>query len=205
MWKKIIIAGCLVWLPIIATIWVIQFLVTLFDKLINFLPHNYRPDHLLGFHIPGLGILLAVVVVLITGLLVTNFLGNKIVIWTDSFMKRVPFIGSVYSTVKQVLETIVSTEGRSFRKVLLIEYPRKGLWTVAFQTSEASQDINEAAKSSLVMAFIPTTPNPTSGFLIAVPKEDVIELDMSTEDAFKLIVSLGTIRQSDSNPDTLTE
>jgi uncharacterized membrane protein len=194
MFKKFLIAGALVWLPIIATIWIIRLLVNLFDELIAMIPTAYRPEALFGMHIPGLGIIVAAIVVLVTGILVTNFLGNKLIEWLDTFLKHVPFIGSLYSTIKQVLQTIMSSDGQSFRKVLLVEYPRQGLWSIAFQTSDASEQINVATGETMIVAFIPTTPNPTSGFLILVPKEKTKLLDMSVEEAFKVVVSLGTLR-----------
>jgi uncharacterized membrane protein len=199
MIKKFIFAGILVWLPIIATVWIIKFLVNLFDQLITIIPVKYQPDTLLGIHIPGLGIILAVIIVLLTGILVTNFLGRQIMLWLDIILKRVPIIGPLYNTIKQVLNTIMSSDGKSFHKVLLIEYPREGLWSIALQTSEASEQLNKAAdQKEMLAAFIPTTPNPTSGFLVMVPKEKARELDMSVDQAFKIIVSLGTLSINDA-------
>ena len=205
MIKKFLIAGVLVWAPIIATIWIVNFLVTLFDELFAVIPQAYQPDVLFGRHIPGLGIILAIIVVLLTGLLVTNFLGNKLMLWTDSFLRHIPFIGSLYSTIKQVLQTIMSSDGKSFRKVLLVEYPREGLWSIAFQTSEANEQVNAATGEPMVAAFIPTTPNPTSGFLIMVPKANVKELAMTVEEAFKVVVSLGTLRVEDIQKQKLSK
>ena len=193
MLKKFLIAGSLVWLPIIATIWITKILVNVFDDIMNVLPTAYHPDVLLGFHIPGLGVVVAAIVVLTTGALVTNILGNRLIDSMDSLLKRIPFIGPLYSTIKQVSSTIISSEGKSFRKVLLIEYPKAGLWSIAFQTSEAEPQINKAVGEEMLTAFIPTTPNPTSGFLIIVPKSHAIELNMTVDQAFKVIVSLGTL------------
>lgn len=194
MLKRFLIAGALVWLPIIATVWVIRLVVSLFDQLMAMLPTEYQPDSWFGVHIPGLGIVIAAIVVLVTGALVTNFLGNKIIGWLDSALKHIPFIGSLYSTIKQVLQTIMSSEGQSFRKALLVEYPKAGIWSIAFQTSDAEESINQQTGQTMVTAFVPTTPNPTSGFLILVPKETTKVLDMSVEEAFKLVVSLGTLK-----------
>lgn len=194
MIKKILIAGCLVWLPLIATIWVIQFVVGLLDDLFNVLPVAYQPDTMLGMHIPGLGLVLAIVIVLITGSLVTNFLGDKLMYWWDGALKRIPLIGAIYSTVKQVLSTLVAADGQSFRKVLLVEFPHPGSWSIGFQTGQASDAVNKAMEQDMLSVFIPTTPNPTSGFLLMVPKDQVRELDMSVEEAFKTIVSLGTLK-----------
>lgn len=197
MLKKFFIAGTLVWVPIIATIWIIQLLVNLFDQLLALLPKQYQPHSILGLHIPGLGIALASIVIILTGVLVTNILGNKLMQWTDSFLKHVPLIGALYTTIKQMLQTIMSSDGKSFRKVLLIEYPRQGLWSIAFQTSHASQQISQAAGEDMVTAFVPTTPNPTSGFLVMVPSNKTKELKMSVDTAFKVIVSLGTLSSED--------
>lgn len=205
MIKKFLIAGALVWVPIIATVWIIRLLVNIFDELIALLPHAYQPNTWFGMHIPGLGIVMAAIVVIITGILVTNFLGNKLMQWTDSFLRHIPFIGSLYSTIKQVMQTIMSSEGKSFRKVLLVEYPRQGLWSIAFQTSDASEEINAATGETMLTVFIPTTPNPTSGFLIIVPKGTAKELSMSVEEAFKVVVSLGTLRVEDIHKQKLVK
>jgi len=194
MLKKFLIAGCLIWLPIIATIWVINFLVSIFNGLASVLPHAYQPNTILGHHIPGLNVVVAIAVVLITGALVTNILGDRLVRWCDNLLKKVPFLGSIYSTVKQVLQTIISSDGKSFRKVLLVRYPHAEMWSIAFQTAEANQILNKATNEELLCVFIPTTPNPTSGFLLMVPKAKCIELDMSVDEAFKLVVSLGTLK-----------
>ena len=196
MLKKFLIAGCLIWLPIIATIWVINFLVGIFNSLAAVLPHAYQPNTLLGHHIPGLNVVVAIIVVLLTGVLVTNILGDRLVKWGDNLLKKVPFFGSIYSTVKQVLQTVMSSEGKSFRKVLLVEYPHAGMWSIAFQTSEATPILNQAINQELLCVFIPTTPNPTSGFLLMVPKNKAIELDMSVDEAFKFVVSLGTLNNT---------
>lgn len=193
MLKKFLIAGILVWVPIVATSWIVKILVNLFDQLILLLPHQYQPETLLGYNIPGLGFLLTFIVVLITGILATNFFGKHIMHWTDKLLKRIPFVGSLYSTIKQVVSTIVSSEGKSFRKVLLIEYPRKGLWSIAFLTNSSNERFNRLTHERMLTVFVPTTPNPTSGFLIIVPESQAKEVHMTVEEAFKIIVSLGTI------------
>ena len=198
MLKKFLIAGCLIWLPIIATLWVINFLVSMFNGIASILPHAYQPNTLLGHHIPGLNVVVAIIVVLLTGLLVTNMLGDRLVKWGDNLLKKIPFVGSIYSTVKQVLQTVISSDGKSFRKVLLVQYPHDGMWSIAFQTSEGTPILNKAANEELLCVFIPTTPNPTSGFLLMVPKSKAIELDMSVDEAFKFVVSLGTITAKNS-------
>jgi uncharacterized membrane protein len=194
MLKKLFISGLLIWLPLIATIWVIQFVVGLLDKLLKILPSQFQPDQLFGMHIPGFGLLLSVIIVFVTGLLVTNILGDKLIEWWDAGMKRVPLVGAIYSTIKQVLQTLVSSDGQSFRKVLLVEYPRQGCWSIAFQTGEASDAVKNVTQADMLSVFVPTTPNPTSGFLLMIPKEQTREIDMPVEQAFKIIVSLGTLK-----------
>lgn len=200
MFKKFLLAGSLVWVPIIATLWIVNILVGLFDKLFTIIPLKYQPSTLLGMHIPGISILFAVIVVLLTGVLVTNILGNKIMQWSDEFFRHIPFVGSLYSTIKQVTQTLMASDGKSFRQVVLIEYPREGLWSIAFLTSDVSDEINQAADSELVSVFIPTTPNPTSGFLILAPKDKVKNLEMSVDEAFKIVVSLGTLHSHTALP-----
>lgn len=202
MIKKLLIAGCLVWLPIIATVWVITFIVELLDELLLLLPSSAQTEHWVGLHVPGFGVLLAVAIVLLTGLLVTNFLGNKLIEWWDAALKKIPLIGTLYSTFKQVIQTVVASDGESFRKVLMVEYPRTGVWSIGFQTAEIVGELNQAVDENLVCVFIPSTPNPTSGFLTLVPKEQVKELDISVEQAFKMLVSLGTVK-ADTPPESV--
>ncbi len=189
--KKYLIAGLLFWLPIWATFVVIRFLFDLLDSTISLLPHPYQPDQLIGHHIPGLGILLAIIIIFLTGLLVTNFLGNKLVEISERLLSRIPIIRSIYSAVKQVANAFFQASGDSFKQVVLVEYPRKGLWSIGFQTSGKFQ--GTPTNGQMLTVFIPTTPNPTSGFLIIVPVADVTELNMTIEEAFKAIVSLGVI------------
>ena len=190
--KKYLIAGLLVWVPLGVTVIVIRFLVELMDKTLYWLPVRYHPDTLLGFHIPGMGIVLAVVIVLGTGIIVANLFGRKLVSLWEAILKRIPLVRTIYSSVKQILETVFSS-GQSFRKVLLVEYPRKGLWTLAFQSGTTRGEAQAKTGTEIVNVFIPTTPNPTSGFFIMVPKEDVIELDMSVDDGLKMIISAGVM------------
>ncbi|MBD3618345.1 MAG: DUF502 domain-containing protein [Chromatiales bacterium] len=163
------------------------------DRTLLLLPPDWRPEALLGFPVPGLGIVLSILVVLITGMVVANLLGRKLVEGWESLLNRIPLVRSIYSAVKQILETIFVAGGKSFRKVLMVEYPRRGLWTLAFQTGSGTEEVHDKAGHRLVTVFVPTTPNPTSGFIILVPEEDIIELDMSVEDGLKLIMSLGVV------------
>lgn len=197
--RRFLIAGLLVWLPIVATFLVIRFLVDVLDKSVALLPKVYQPDTWLGMHIPGLGVILSLVVVLLTGMIVTNFLGRRLVVLGEAILARIPLVRSIYNGVKQILETILKKDSASFRKVLLIEYPRKGIKSIVFQTSSPRSEIQSGDGEALVTVFLPTTPNPTSGFLLMVPQKDIIELDMSIDDALKMIISLGVVQPSDVN------
>jgi uncharacterized membrane protein len=191
--RRYIMAGLLVWLPLGITILVVKMLVELMDRSLLLLPARYQPELLLGMHIPGFGVILAVVVVLVTGIIVANLFGRKLVAAWESLLARIPLVSSVYSAVKQISETMFSSNGNSFRKVLLVEYPRKGLWTLAFQTGT---DIGEAQCKTgreVINIYVPTTPNPTSGFFIMVPKEDVVEMDMSVDEGLRMIISMGSV------------
>lgn len=185
------IAGLIVWLPLLVTVGVLRFIIDLLDNLI---PQAYQPEQLLGHYIPGVGVIFSVALLLITGMIATNYLGQRLVAWGDSVLSRIPLVRSIYKTVKQVINAVLSTNSEAFRKVVLIEYPRKGLWSIAFQTGGASSDLNEKTNEELISVFIPTTPNPTSGFLLMVPKRDAIELDMSIDAALKLTISLGVMQ-----------
>jgi len=193
MLKRYLIAGLLVWLPLGVTVLVIRLLVTFMDKLLVFIPVQYHPDTLLGVHIPGLGVVLAVLVVLVTGVIVANFFGRQLVAAWESLLGRIPLVRTIYHSVKQVAVTIFSSQGKSFRRVLLIEYPRKGIYTLCFQTGDAVAEVMEKTGKEVINVFVPTTPNPTSGFFIMLPEEDVQELDISIDDALKMIMSLGVI------------
>lgn len=191
--RRYLMAGLLVWLPLGITILVIKMLVDLMDGILLWLPAQYQPEQLLGFNIPGLGVIVVVVVVLGTGVVVANLFGRKLVAIWESLLARIPLVSSVYSAVKQIAETMFSSSGQSFRKVLLVEYPRKGLWTLAFQTGTDSGEAQTKTGQDVVNIYVPTTPNPTSGFFIMVPREDVIELEMSVDEGLKMIISMGSV------------
>lgn len=191
--RKYLVAGILVWLPIIAVVVVIRFIVGLMDFTLLVLPTSLRPEVLFGFTIPGLGLLIAFVVVLCTGLLVTNLVGRRVVNGWERILQRIPFVRALYGGVKSFTETVLSNSGDSFKKVLLIEYPRRGLWSIGFMTSSRMREVSEKTGIEQVCVFIPTTPNPTSGFIVMVPRSEAIELDMSVDAAMKLIVTLGVV------------
>ena len=185
--RTIIVAGLLVWVPLGATIFVLKLLIDLFGNL------DSRMSDQLGFTIPGIGILLALLVLLGTGLIAANYFGKRFVGFWESFLERIPLVRNIYSAVKRFVEIILSDSTQSFSRVLLIEYPRKGLYSLSFQTSQNLGEIQEKTGEEVVCVFIPTTPNPTSGLILMVPEQDVIVLDMNVEDALKMVISLGVV------------
>ncbi len=197
--RRYLIAGLLVWVPLGITVFVIKLLVDLMDRSLLLLPPAWRPDALLGFHIPGLGLLLSLIVLFVTGILAANILGRQLVGAWESLLARIPLVRSIYSAVKQVLHGLLSTGSESFRKVLLIQYPRTGIWTLCFQTATSPQELQDKTSREVVTVFVPTTPNPTSGFIMVVPKDDTIELDMDVEEGLKMIMSLGVVSPGSGN------
>lgn len=193
MIRRWLIAGLLVWLPLVATFLVLQLLVNFLDQSLLLLPNAWRPEALLGFDIPGLGIILSLVLVLITGFFAANILGRSVVAAGESLLARIPLIRTVYSGVKRLAETVLGESSTSFRKVLLVEYPRRECWTLAFQTGAPVGEVQDKTAREVLTVFVPTTPNPTSGFIVLLPKEDVIELDMSVEDGLRMVISLGVV------------
>ena len=191
--RRYLIAGLIFWLPLLVTFIILRFIISMMDNAVALLPHQYQPEQLFDLHIPGLGVVFALIIVFTTGLLLTNFLGQNLIKLWDIMLSRIPFVRSIYSAVKQMMDALLSTGGNSFKKVLLIEFPRPGMWSFAFQTHERP---SLPVKEELIAVFIPTTPNPTAGFLVMLPKKEVIELDMSVEEALKTIVSLGVIQSS---------
>jgi uncharacterized membrane protein len=190
--KRYLIAGLLVWVPLGVTVMVINLLVGIMDKTLVWLPKAYQPDTLLGFHVPGIGVVLSIIVVMVTGIVVANLFGRKLVQGWEMLLARIPLVRSIYASVKQILETVFSS-GQAFRKVLLVEYPRKGLWTLAFQSGTTRGEAQFKTGVEVINVFIPTTPNPTSGFFIMVPSDEVVELDMSVDDGLKMIISAGVV------------
>ncbi len=185
--RTIIVAGLLVWVPLGATIFVLRLLISLFGNLDSWLSDQ------LNIPIAGIGILLALLVLLGTGLIAANYFGKRFVSFWESLLERIPLVRNIYSAVKRFAEIVLSDSSQSFSKVLLIEYPRKGLYSLSFQTSQDLGEVQGKTGEDLVCVFVPTTPNPTSGLILMVPKQDVIELDMGVEDALKMVISLGVV------------
>ena len=191
--RRYLVAGLLVWIPLGVTILILKTFIGLMDNSLRLIPEAYRPETLLGFAIPGLGTILTILIVLSTGLLAANLVGRTMVGMWESALERIPVVRSVYSATKNFAEIVFSDSGQSFKKVLLIEYPRKGIYSLAFQTATSLGEVQGRTGEPVVCTFVPTTPNPTSGYIIIVPKKDVIELDMEIDEALKMIISLGVV------------
>jgi uncharacterized membrane protein len=191
--RRYIVAGILVWLPLGLTILLLRFAIRLMDRTLLLLPPQYRPEEILGFNIPGLGAILTVILLLVTGVLAANFVGRAFVGGWESLMDRIPVVRSIYSAAKNFAEIVFSDSSNAFKRVLLIEYPRKGIYSLAFQTSAELGEVQGRTGADVTCCFVPTTPNPTSGFIIIVPKKDVVVLDMEVDEALKMIISLGVV------------
>ncbi len=191
--KRYFITGLLIWVPLVITAWVLSVIVNTLDQSLHLLPEVMHPKNLFGFSIPGVGALLTLGMILLTGLLATNFIGEKLVRWWNALLSRIPVVNSVYKAVKQVSDTLFAPNGNAFRKALLVQYPREGSWTIAFLTGSPGGDIKNHLDGKYVSVYVPTTPNPTSGFFLMMPTKDVIELEMSVDEALKYIISMGVV------------
>mgnify|MGYP001813659927 FL=1 len=191
--RRYLVAGLLIWGPLAVTFLLLRFAVNVMDKTLAIIPQQYRPDELLGFHIPGLGVILTFAVLFVTGMLAANYVGRYVVGGWESLLDRIPVVRSIYSAAKNFAEIVFSDSSDSFKNVLLIEYPRKGLYSIAFQTSSSLGEVQGRTGEEVVCCFVPTTPNPTSGVVIMVPRKDVIVLDMDVDEALKMVISLGVV------------
>ncbi|MFO1381649.1 MAG: DUF502 domain-containing protein [Chitinivorax sp.] len=191
--KRYFITGLLIWVPLGITVWVLQALIGTMDQSLLLLPHSLQPKELFGFHVPGIGAILTVLIVFLTGLATANILGQRMVRFWEGVLARIPIVKSIYYSVKQVSDTLFSSSGEAFRKALLIQYPRQGSWTIAFQTGTPGGEVARHLHDDFVSVYVPTTPNPTSGFFLMMAKKDVIELEMSVDDALKYIISMGVV------------
>ncbi len=189
--KKYIITGLLIWIPLVITIWVLKLIVESLDQVLLLLPREFQTENWLGFHVPGMGVVMTLVIVFITGLFATNLLGARLVqIWHD-VLHRIPVVNSIYSSVKQISDTLFSSTGQAFRKTLLVRWPHEGMWTIAFLTGTPGGDVARHLSGDFLSVYVPTTPNPTGGYFVVVARKDVIELDMSVDAALKYIISMG--------------
>ena len=193
MLKKTLIAGLLIWLPLAATLWVLDFIVSTMDRTLLLLPESWRPDALLGVHIPGLGLVMSIAILLATGALAANIIGERLLRWWESLLTRIPIVRSIYSSVKQVSDTLLSQKGQSFRQVVLIEFPQRGQWTMAFVVGAPGTHVDARIGPGFVTVYVPTAPNPTSGYVLFVRNDELREVDVSVDDALKFHVSLGVV------------
>ncbi len=191
--RRWLLAGLLVLVPLAVTMWLLNWIIGTLDQTLEILPGIWHPDKLLGFHIPGFGVLLALAIVLSIGAIATNFFGKKLVRWWDALLSRIPIVRSIYSSVKQVSDTLFSENGNAFRKALLVQWPREGVWTIAFQTGMPGGDVANHLQGDYLSVYVPTTPNPTGGYFVMLKKADCIELKMSVDEALTYVISMGVV------------
>jgi uncharacterized membrane protein len=191
--RKYFITGLLILVPLAITLWVLNLIIGTMDQSLLLLPERWRPEALFGFHVLGLGTILTMLIIFLTGLATRNFIGTRVVQIWEAALIRIPVVKSIYSSVKQVSDTLLSSSGNAFRKAVLIEYPRAGCWTIAFLTGVPGGDVKNHLKGDFISVYVPTTPNPTSGFFLMLPRADAIELDMSVDEALKYVVSMGVV------------
>jgi uncharacterized membrane protein len=191
--KKYLITGLLIWIPLVITIWVLKLVVDTLDQSLLLLPEQWRTESFLGVHIPGMGVILTLVIVFATGVFATNFFGAQLVRLWYGVLRRIPVVNSIYSSVKQISDTLFSSSGQAFRKALLVQWPREGMWTIAFLTGTPGGDVVNHLPGDFVSVYVPTTPNPTGGYFVMVARKDVIELDMTVDAALKYIISMGVV------------
>jgi uncharacterized membrane protein len=195
--RKWLFAGLLVIVPVAITIWVLEWMLSTLDKTLLILPAAWHPDKLIGFHIPGFGVLLSLSILLVVGAVASNFLGRKLMDWSDALLGRIPVVRSIYSSVKQVSDTLFSDGGSAFRKAVLVQWPRPDVWTIAFVTGTPGGDVKNYLNDEYLSVYVPTTPNPTGGYFVMLKKSDCIELKMSVDEALKYIVSMGVVSPHD--------
>lgn len=191
--RRYFITGLLIWVPVAITAWVVSLIAGTADRTLLLLPETLRPHYLLGYDIPGIGIAVTLLVIFITGLLAANFIGQRLVRWWEGLLNRIPVVNKIYGAVKQVSDTLFSSSGDAFRKALLIRYPHADCWTIAFLTGTPGGDVANHLKDDYISVYVPTTPNPTSGFFLMMRRSDVIELDMDVDEALKYIISMGVV------------
>jgi len=191
--KKYFITGLVIWVPLGITLWVLHLLVSTMDQTLLLLPEQFQTEQWLGMHVPGMGVVLTLVVVFGTGLIAANILGQRLFRFWELALGRIPFVNAIYNSVKQVSDTLFKSGGHAFRKALLVQYPHQGSWTIAFLTGQPGGDVVNHLQGEYWSVYVPTTPNPTSGFFLMMPKSAVIVLDMSVDEALKYIISMGVV------------
>lgn len=198
--KRYLVAGLLVWVPLGITIWVLHFLVTTLDQTLLLFPERAQPDRLLGMHIPGLGVVLSFIILLLTGVVAANFLGARLILLWEALLGRIPVVKSIYSSVKQVSDTLLSDSGHAFRKALLVQWPHEGSWTIAFLTGMPAPAVMKHLPEEHLSVYVPTTPNPTGGYFVVVPRSRVRDLDMTVDEALKYVISMGVVAPRAAGP-----
>ncbi len=191
--RNYMIGGLLIWIPIMITVWVVRFLSGILDNSLVLLPPSWRPEAVFGTYVPGLGIVLSLLLLFLTGVLVKNLFGGQMVAGLESLVRRIPVVGAVYAGAKTFSETVLTDKGTSFKQVLIVEFPRKGAWSIGFLTAENLEEVRARTGEDMISVFVPTTPNPTTGFIIVVKRSEVVFLDMSVDEAFKMILTLGVV------------
>jgi uncharacterized membrane protein len=200
--RRYFITGLVVWVPLVITLWVLSFLVSTMDQTLLLLPTALRPEHWLGVYIPGMGVVLTLLVVFLTGLFTANIIGQRMVRVGERALARIPVVNSIYNGVKQVSDRLFSPGGQAFRKALLVQWPSTGMWTIAFLTGVPGGDVVNHLEGDYVSIYVPTTPNPTGGYFVMLPRSAVIELDMTVDDALKYIISMGVVAPRSARPPT---
>lgn len=199
--KKYFITGLLIWIPLIITVWVLNFTVSTMDQSLLLLPESWRPASWMGMNVPGFGVLLTLLVILGTGVLAANILGQRLVNFGESLLARIPVVKSIYTSVKQVSDTLLSSQGQAFRQAVLVRFPQADTWTVGFLTGAPGEEIVRHIQGEHISVYVPTTPNPTSGYMLIVPRAQAIDLDMSVEQALKYVISMSVVGPASPRPD----
>lgn len=202
--KKYLITGLLFWVPIGITVWLVHFLISSMDKIVALLPDILRPQSLFGMNVYGFGLAVVVLVLFATGILVTHFFGKTIMGWWNNVLNRVPVVGGVYKSVKQISDTVLSDSGNAFNKAVLVEFPHPGAWTIAFQTGTTKGELADKVGADYLSVYVPTTPNPTSGYMIYVHRSKAIDLNMTVDQALKTVISMGVVGPDAAMPVVLT-
>ena len=203
--RNYLIAGLLIWIPVMVTVWVLRFLSGILDQSLVLLPPSWRPEALVGTYVPGVGIILSLVLLVVTGVVVRNLFGGQIVASVEGLIRRIPVVGAIYGGAKTFSETVLTDKGRSFKQVVMVQFPRQGMYAVGFITSEELEEVQAKTAQDVVCVFVPTTPNPTTGFLVALPRDEIVALEMTVDEAFRMLLTLGVVvprwRNRPQNPD----
>ena len=196
--KKYFVTGLLILVPLGITLWVLNLIVTTMDQTLLLLPPSVRNDF--PFNIPGTGVILTLAIVLVVGVLAHNFIGRHLVLWWEALLRRIPVVSSIYTSVKQVSDTLFSPSGQAFRKAVLVQFPRDGAWSVAFVVGDPGEALKSHLGGDLQTVYVPTAPNPTSGYILILPPDQIVDLHISVDDALKFVVSMGVVTPNGKNP-----